>query len=508
MTKLTGTSSVKWLGNYTIRAPGIEGEIKYAPRVSGGDRQGGAGIRTRDFSTLGLNDESVSVTTLELTIERNRPAAGSGDRSSASILTDSGDPAFEFGVPKVEDEEFSAILYTDLDSGYHHWVVPQPDAQATTNKTIFHIPIDPEQEKGDGDRGPKTKILRRLIQEFRGKLGKVAGFITKKALEFFASKKYGLYSIHGEELNDNIQWDKLATGRTLFFIHGTFSNIIDTYKHFFSSEEYKQLVEEYDAVIAFNHPTLHHSPTENIEWLANQIQGRKINSVDIITHSRGGLVAREFVRQITDPASAYSSDDDDKRTNRVLEQLKNIHVERVLFVASPHRGTILVDEENWNKLVDRYTNFLTDLPDSAFMLVVEGVLIVLRVAANAAFNQLPGLNSMLRGGDYLKGLNQFETPENVKYFSIASNFEPKRDDKLYKWYFRAVEKVVDGIFTEANDGVVPLKGSYDIDKKLTGFPNDIDEKWIKQSFTNIHHCNYFRNPIVQQEILRILANNT
>jgi hypothetical protein len=84
-----------------------------------------------------------------------------------------------------------------------------------------------------------------------------------------------------------------------------------------------------------------------------------------MTHSRGGLLGRELIEQQTHFASAA----------------RKIRVHKAIFVAAPNLGTILTDGDHGVDLLDRYTNLLTDLPDDAFTLTMEGVLALVKILA-------------------------------------------------------------------------------------------------------------------------------
>ena len=133
-------------------------------------------------------------------------------------------------------------------------------------------------------------------------------------------------------------------------------------------------------VFAFNHPSMHHSPAQNVQTLLAQLKQHLPTAArptfDLVTHSRGGLLARELCerRAELDPGGV------------------GLTIRRAVLVAGPNRGTILADGDNWIALADRYTNFITKLPDNAYTLTMEGILTFVKVMAHGALAGLPGLS--------------------------------------------------------------------------------------------------------------------
>ena len=88
--------------------------------------------------------------------------------------------------------------------------------------------------------------------------------------------------------------DRWAQGRSLLFIHGTFSNAHGAF-HDLPPEFMAELHQRYSGrVFAFNHFTMAHDPEQNVRWFAEAIRPMSagILDVDVVCHSRGGLVAR------------------------------------------------------------------------------------------------------------------------------------------------------------------------------------------------------------------------
>jgi hypothetical protein len=134
-------------------------------------------------------------------------------------------------------------------------------------------------------------------------------------------------------------------GRILIFIHGTFSNNDNLFAEMNEIPEGKEFLRDllkpkngealhYDQVLTFDHYTLSRSPFLNALELARILASSKAD-VDIICHSRGGLIARWFMEVF----------DRVPRDNR-----------RVIFVGSPLRGTSLAAPDRVRAGIDLFAS--------------------------------------------------------------------------------------------------------------------------------------------------------
>ena len=143
----------------------------------------------------------------------------------------------------------------------------------------------------------------------------------------------------------------LPTGRpvrVLLLVHGTFSSTVGAFAPMglvLGAEGFlPSVLAAYDAVIGYDHRTLSVDPRRNAEDLLAELRRQHPGTdltIDIITHSRGGLVTRSFIETIL-PQSNWPA-----------------RVDRVVFAASTHGGTHLADPARWHDLVDLYTNLVT-----------------------------------------------------------------------------------------------------------------------------------------------------
>ena len=98
-------------------------------------------------------------------------------------------------------------------------------------------------------------------------------------------------------------------------------------------------------MFAFDHFTLSHDPRRNIEWLVDQLPPQPLE-LDVVCHSRGGLVARALAEHPV----AFGFD------------VSRVKVRRTVFVGVPNNGTALADPDHIVKMLDRLTTALNLFP--------------------------------------------------------------------------------------------------------------------------------------------------
>ena len=227
------------------------------------------------------------------------------------------------------------------------------------------------------------------------------------------------------------------------------------------------LIAAYDGrVVALDHHSVSVTPKENAEFLAGLVPDGPALEVDVVTHSRGGLVGREI-------ASAG-----------------DLTVTGLVMVASPNAGTVLADREHLSDLLDRITDLAQFVPDNGVTDTLGLVLAVLKQLAVGAVGGLDGIMAMNPSEDYLEELNGRPAPDAVLR-AIAADYEPPRGAPLARV---ARDGATDFVFKSAdNDLVVPTAGCWDVDG-AAGFP--IDERLVLDATASVDHNSFFRQPEV------------
>jgi hypothetical protein len=172
-------------------------------------------------------------------------------------------------------------------------------------------------------------------------------------------------------------WDRLAAGPALLFVHGTFSSTEGAFGRL-PSATMAELHGRYGGrVIAFDHPTLADDPLVNARAFFDIVGDRALD-VDIVCHSRGGLVARSIAERPGDLAALGA----------------HIQIRQIAMVGVLNAGTILADAEHWSELLDRYTTLLRLLPAPGIIETLETVLAVVKAMAVQVAQDLEGLAAM------------------------------------------------------------------------------------------------------------------
>ncbi len=234
--------------------------------------------------------------------------------------------------------------------------------------------------------------------------------------------------------------------RVLLIVHGTFGKAAKPTGSL--GEEFLDWARSrYRAVIAFDHWTLSKTPEQNAQMLWDLLDPElhRGHKLDVITHSRGGLVARAFVELLGHGDA----------------------VRRVVFVGTPNAGTNLANPKNWGRAADLLVNFVHSDPLGLYG-ALSGMLVQLIVRQGE--KEIPGLlaqNPMMLGpNDFLARLQaKGAFPADVSYAAVAANYEPHEEFNLKSLADKTFDTAVDAFFPHANDLVVDTASVWAIDQK-------------------------------------------
>jgi hypothetical protein len=295
-----------------------------------------------------------------------------------------------------------------------------------------------------------------------------------------------------------------ASGRILLLIHGTFSDSETLVTNFNGNPRGADFFDwargHYSDILTFDHPTLSVSPILNARTLA-LLLGDTGAEIDVVCHSRGGLVARWWL-EVFDRAPT------EKR--------------RVVFVGSPLAGTGLAAPTNLRGSLSLLSNIGAALGAASaavpFLAVLTGVFRVVTSvtslaaktpAVDAAIALVPGLAAQSRVGDNreLISLRQAATPTLGRYFAVQSNFESEKHGWRFWRHFRdlgglAKDTLADLVFQGHNDLVVDTGSMVDLSDALR-----IPAEQVLDFGTTseVHHTNYFAQPQTLAFIREMLA---
>jgi hypothetical protein len=205
-----------------------------------------------------------------------------------------------------------------------------------------------------------------------------------------------------------------------------------------------------------------------VDWLLTRIPDGVALDLDLITSSRGALVARILA----------------EKQGEFSLGSRSLSIGRVVFGAGPNSGTVLADDQHLGRFVDAFTNLMSFVPDNAVTDVLSGVVTVVKQLGVGVLKGLDGIQSMRPGGPFLAWLNQGAKGEPA-YYALASNYEPTSFGlSMFK------DRIMDRIFGADNDLVVPTAGVYDANGSAC-FP--IADRLVLGPEDGVTHGGFFSN---------------
>jgi len=371
---------------------------------------------------------------------------------------------------------------------------------------------------------PAGKVERQYIYEKLHDPNQIAAAVEKLDNVLTNPDKRDLYRLNGRNRFDKkVAPDvpgQFAGKDILLFIHGTFSHCDGLCEQIrgaqagskdrFGSRFLTDARSRYDHVLAFNHPTLAVSPVVNAFRLASLLRDSKgqPKSIDVVCHSRGGLVARWWLEGFAAPETTY----------------------RVMFVASPLGGTSLASPARLKSGMDLLSNVSSALGKGAALTgvpliqVAGGVLKVIgsvtklvakTPALDAAVAVIPGLMGQARVSTNFEIRNLRASggwqSRRQGYFAIRSDFAPPEEDKWKFWrVFCRPKEVLMGWADKAADDLVfvarsteggplePVANDLVVDCPSMGELGEsrnevvrIDDTYDFLPTKRVHHTNYF-----------------
>ncbi len=472
------------VGDVVLTTPGLTGqaEIYYA----GSDGMRGAEQSTADFRAA-LEEADMRDQLSVVVSDHAELVAGTGTRASGGV----DDIVIE--VPAPGDGNGQVLLYAAED-GSLSWHLPvdlPPETVPTRGgeRRTYRIPraVVPMAERdGDGSRGvlgaAGSKVLKVLVFPLVDPvLGKVGDFFASRWEAKHRPVRVRWMTVEdyqdGEagDFGDD-DWARLGAGPSLLLVHGTFSTAHGAFGSLPESTM-RALHTAYDGrVLALDHPSVSVTPRVNVEQLAALVPDDLALELDVVTHSRGGLVGREL-------AAADVAD-----------------VRRLVMVAAPNGGTVLADRKHLGDLIDRFTDLVQFVPSNGVTDTLAVVLTVLKQLAVGAVGGLDGLTSMDPRGDYLKELNR-RPASDAEVWAVAADYEPLRGAPLARV---ARNGATDLVFAEANDLVVPTGGCWDL-PDTAGFPVGEDHRLLLPASDGVDHLSFFRTAGVSESLLEWLS---
>ena len=425
-------------------------------------------------------------------------------------------PVVEVPVP-VDQHAIMLVARDDV----YEWVLPDAAPQsdrrlrngpsANARSLTFTLPIGPAAVTTRGIGAIASGSMRAWVLRFAARaLTPIAiGFLERKVETRFVDMKAPL----------PLEWSTahdfdgaVSSPRVLLFVHGTFSSTIGAYHGLAATDEGRAFFQwactRYDEIIGYDHATLSVDPLANAKELHARLARRYGDAqpiIDVVAHSRGGLVARALVEMVA-PGEAWQP-----------------RFDRVVMAGCTNGGTHLAEPENWKTFVDLYTNLVTNAVRvvggasghvATAALIESGIrsvgALVKYLAVHAIEDRaVPGLAAMRPGSELVTELNRTNPGQpgagGSMYFVVQTEYEPTGDggipQALLAWL---TDRVTDQFFQTANDLVVDTASMTAIDPAVGGFVKDVLD-FGKTDF--VHHTSYFAKGRTAEALQRWLGGD-
>lgn len=436
--------------------------------------------------------------------------------------------AIDLDVPEGED----AVVLVERE-GVYSWHLPVERGRRTRSLDVGPRPVHFEIDVRPRPSGRPARKAPERRRRTRGLLGDLvegaaqaivfrfaAPLVVDGAIDLMERQVVpGLVRMTSPDVGRWTRFDTLdelslptdRPVRLLLFVHGTFSSTAGGFGGLGVTDEGRRFlaaaIEAYDAVLGFDHPTLSVDPKANAADLLRRLSTHRPEvalTIDVITHSRGGLTTRSLVEHLL-PGSGW-----------------NAVVDRIVFVAATNAGTRLAHPGRWSDLVDLYTNLASATARAlsvgpgaqAIPSIVGGTVrgigaFVKFLASYAADgDRVPGLAAMVPGEEFVTEINRLQPGQpgpGTRWFVVSSDFHVGLSDDHHspaefprELVVKLAEGVVDEIFRADNDLVVDTASMSAIGLPDGGFVADALELGTNDT---VFHGNYF----VQAEVSRQLA---
>jgi pimeloyl-ACP methyl ester carboxylesterase len=436
-----------------VITPGLSGVVEVHP-------PGAPGLRAANAaSDVLLNALDTTDVQEQLTVEFHDHAEVYLADETRSRSTSLGEPGISIKVPGPGSSMGQVLLASDED-GVLRWVLPDdiPTDEAVNrgaDERTYTIPRSVAEDPSGGQRGLIGAIGKKVLKVLAFRLlDAAAGAAAQLFAKHWEDKAHphrlrsfdaATYREPAVQPLTREQIAALANGPALLFLHGTMSLSHSGFGRL-PAEMVQKLNDAYGGrVFAFDHPTVSVTPTDNAKWLARELQDANL-TVDLVAHSRGGLVSRVLAERPEIAGLAPTT----------------LAVRKLIMVGAPNAGTALADRKHLGEFVDTFTNLMELIPDNAVTDVLSIIISVVKQLAIGAFGGLDGIMAMDPRGDYLtRFLNAEDSPPlagtGTTYLAIASNYEPTADAPLARF---ARDRLIDAVFKSENDLIVPDKGVF------------------------------------------------
>ena len=504
--QLDGSSAPIDLGlGVRLIAPGLVGQGRTHDARQPGFRDATPGKETAALDEAFAAQDITEAMSVELDATQV-PVVG----PAPDLRAPSGDDALMLEVPDTGPQWEHVVLEID-EGGVMRWHFPltndnqvaPPATRGAGAVKRFRIPRSvaptPAAEQA-ATRGLVGLVGKKLLKVL---VYPVTDVLVGAAIDLFAGKwegkkrPYGLrlmtpdnYATAGVVQLTADDWQRLSSGRSLLLIHGTFSTAHGAFAGLDRSDIAELNAQYGGRVFAFDHPSLSQDPARNAKELASRLPPGITLDVDIICHSRGGLVARELAERAT--VHGLTPD--------------RFNVGRVVFVGAANAGTMLAHPDHMVSMIDRLTSVTNLIPTGFVSELLDALITVVKVIGHGGLKSLDGLASMRPEGPYLEAFAT-ASKTGARYYAITADFDASARQATSPLKSLVKDALMDKIFKQAaNDLVVPTEGVFAPNGSLS-FPIDPTSRLEIPASAGVVHTTYFLSPDARRKLKEWLSSD-
>lgn len=299
-----------------------------------------------------------------------------------------------------------------------------------------------------------------LVELFAGKMQKRRGLGLKRFVPDRPERPFEDFEMPG---------DVDGKKRILLLLHGTFSSINGCFGELIRDRFFAQLSRKYAYVLGLEHDTLTVPPDTNAHELNDLLRFERLRrnyAVDIIAHSRGGLVARWLAESIVCNSPFYGG--------------RSCAIKRVVMFGTPNSGTPVA--QNLLNMINVVGNSTGYIPDEGMRNFLYAVISVIRLIGHGV-ERLPGIEAQSPNSEFLRDLNGPNDSGAIQYSVASSQYKPEK--YLYRLLTAACGYAL--FNGEPNDLVVPASSV------SACVPTQTFNNAWRYAGPEIHHCSFFGN---------------
>lgn len=404
---------------------------------------------------------------------------------------------------EVKDEE---VLELDFEDGSSWLLGPEdlahlmpPQHRAITADEV--IELSPYLNVGTQDRALGGLLLKGF-KVFVKPVAEVTADWTARKVESKLVAEEGVYLVKQDFSLTPVLAEEIGGGDSsvLLFIHGTASNFIGSFGQLKNTDLWAKLQQHYKGqVFAFDHHTLSKSPLQNVlDLLSGLPDGIRL---DLVTHSRGGIVG-DFLARFATKASTFTkeeielvADTDFANEAKLLVKLnelvekRQLNIEKYVRVACPSLGTTLMTDR-LDLLLNVLLNLMTKVSGADVFPPVTAIkeLLLATISERTNPQVLPGLAAMQPDSAFQDLLNSSHVKLSSQLSIIAGEHGPGN------WKQSLMHFITKKFFQGPNDYVI------DTNAKYAGFPRIDSTYFCLFKSGDVHHFRYFLNEDSRQAI--------